>query len=77
VPTSNVSVVDLTCRLEKGATYDEIKAAIKEASEGELKGMLPPFPFPFPFSLFFFPSFFSSPPHLNITLTFHRHIGLH
>jgi len=40
VPTSNVSVVDLTCRIEKGATYDEIKAAIKEASEGELKGIL-------------------------------------
>lgn len=40
VPTSNVSVVDLTCRLEKGATYDEIKAAIKEAAEGPLKGVL-------------------------------------
>ncbi|RDW95349.1 glyceraldehyde-3-phosphate dehydrogenase [Coleophoma crateriformis] len=40
VPTSNVSVVDLTCRIEKGATYDEIKAAIKKASEGELKGIL-------------------------------------
>jgi len=40
VPTSNVSVVDLTCRLEKGASYDEIKQAIKEASEGELKGIL-------------------------------------
>ena len=38
VPTSNVSVVDLTCRLEKSCTYDEIKAAIKKASEGELKG---------------------------------------
>ena len=38
VPTSNVSVVDLTCRLEKSVTYDEIKAAIKKASEGELKG---------------------------------------
>lgn len=38
VPTSNVSVVDLTVRIEKGATYDEIKAAIKEASEGPLKG---------------------------------------
>ncbi|KAL2018550.1 hypothetical protein VTK56DRAFT_762 [Thermocarpiscus australiensis] len=40
VPTSNVSVVDLTCRLEKEATYDEIKAAIKEAAEGRLKGIL-------------------------------------
>jgi glyceraldehyde 3-phosphate dehydrogenase len=38
VPTSNVSVVDLTCRIEKGATYDEIKAVMKNASEGELKG---------------------------------------
>ncbi len=40
VPTPNVSVVDLTCRLEKPATYEEIKAAVKEASEGELKGIL-------------------------------------
>jgi glyceraldehyde 3-phosphate dehydrogenase len=39
VPTSNVSVVDLTARLEKGATYEEIKATIKKASENELKGM--------------------------------------
>ena len=39
VPTSNVSVVDLTCRIEKGASYDEIKKAIKDASEGELKGV--------------------------------------
>lgn len=38
VPTANVSVVDLTVRIEKGATYDEIKAVIKEASEGPLKG---------------------------------------
>lgn len=40
VPTSNVSVVDLTCRIEKGASYEEITAALKEASEGELKGEL-------------------------------------
>jgi len=40
VPTSNVSVVDLTCRIEKPATYDEIKATMKAASEGELKGIL-------------------------------------
>jgi len=40
VPTANVSVVDLTARIEKGATYDEIKQAVKDASEGELKGIL-------------------------------------
>jgi glyceraldehyde 3-phosphate dehydrogenase len=40
VPTSDVSVVDLVVRLEKSATYDEIKAAIKEASQNELKGIL-------------------------------------
>lgn len=40
VPTLDVSVVDLTARLEKPATYEEIKAAMKEASEGELKGIL-------------------------------------
>jgi len=38
VPTSNVSVVDLTCRTEKAVTYEEIKATMKEYSEGELKG---------------------------------------
>ena len=40
VPTADVSVVDLTVRLEKAASYDEIKAAIKKASENELKGIL-------------------------------------
>jgi glyceraldehyde 3-phosphate dehydrogenase len=40
VPTVNVSVVDLTVRLEKSATYEEIKAAIKKASENELNGIL-------------------------------------
>ncbi|MCJ1228986.1 glycerol-3-phosphate dehydrogenase [Toensbergia leucococca] len=40
VPTSNVSVVDLTCRLEKSTTYDQIKEAIKKASEGEMKGIM-------------------------------------
>ncbi|MCB9202717.1 MAG: type I glyceraldehyde-3-phosphate dehydrogenase [Flavobacteriales bacterium] len=40
VPTADVSVVDLTVRLEKGASYDEIKAAVKSASEGELNGIL-------------------------------------
>ncbi|KAL2787983.1 hypothetical protein BJX65DRAFT_305223 [Aspergillus insuetus] len=40
VPTANVSVVDLTARLEKAVSYDEIKQAIKAASEGELKGIL-------------------------------------
>lgn len=40
VPVPNVSVVDLTARLEKPATYEEIKQAYKEAAEGELKGIL-------------------------------------
>ncbi|OAQ41890.1 type I glyceraldehyde-3-phosphate dehydrogenase [Pedobacter psychrophilus] len=40
VPTPDVSVVDLTVRLEKPATYEQIKKAMKDASEGELKGIL-------------------------------------
>ncbi|MDW5288329.1 type I glyceraldehyde-3-phosphate dehydrogenase [Formosa sp. PL04] len=40
VPTVDVSVVDLTCRIEKSASWDEIKAALKDASENELKGIL-------------------------------------
>ncbi len=40
VPVADVSVVDLTVRLEKPASYDQVKAAMKEASEGELKGIL-------------------------------------
>ena len=40
VPTLNVSVVDLTCRLEKSTDYEAIKAAMKAASEGEMKGIL-------------------------------------
>lgn len=40
VPTSDVSVVDLVARIEKPATYEEIKATMKAASEGELKGIL-------------------------------------
>jgi glyceraldehyde 3-phosphate dehydrogenase len=40
VPTTDVSVVDLTCRLEKPASYDDIKAAMKAASEGAMKGVL-------------------------------------
>lgn len=40
VPTVDVSVVDLTCRLAKPATYEEIKAAVKKASENEMKGIL-------------------------------------
>ena len=40
VPTPNVSVVDLTCILEKGAKYADIKAAIRAASEGSMKGVL-------------------------------------
>jgi glyceraldehyde-3-phosphate dehydrogenase/erythrose-4-phosphate dehydrogenase len=40
VPNPDVSVVDLTCRLEKPATYEEIKIAIREAANGSLKGIL-------------------------------------
>ena len=40
VPTADVSVVDLTCKLKRGASYNEIKAAIKRASENEMKGIL-------------------------------------
>ena len=40
VPTADVSVVDLTVRLQKETSYEEIKKAFKKASEGELKGIL-------------------------------------
>jgi glyceraldehyde 3-phosphate dehydrogenase len=40
VPTADVSVVDLTCKLSKPASYEDIKTAMKAASEGELKGIL-------------------------------------
>ncbi|MEO6522851.1 MAG: type I glyceraldehyde-3-phosphate dehydrogenase [Mucilaginibacter sp.] len=40
VPVADVSVVDLTVRLKKAATYEQIKQAMKDASEGELKGIL-------------------------------------
>lgn len=40
VPTVDVSVVDLTCNLAKPATYEEICAAVKKASENELKGIM-------------------------------------
>lgn len=40
VPTANVSVVDLTVRLKRPASYDDVKAAMKKASTGEMKGVL-------------------------------------
>jgi len=40
VPTPDVSVVDLTCRIEKGCSMDDIKAAMKAAAAGEMKGIL-------------------------------------
>ncbi|MFT6996166.1 MAG: glyceraldehyde 3-phosphate dehydrogenase, partial [Maribacter sp.] len=40
VPTADVSVVDLTVRLEKETSYEEVKKAFKDASEGELNGVL-------------------------------------
>ena len=40
IPTADVSVVDLTCRLAKPAKYDDIKAAMKKASEGSMKGVM-------------------------------------
>lgn len=40
VPVADVSVVDLTCRLSKPASYAEIKQAVKKAAEGPLKGVL-------------------------------------
>ena len=40
IPAPDVSVVDLTCELNKPATYEQICEAMKKASEGELKGIL-------------------------------------
>ncbi len=40
IPSADVSIVDLTCRLEKSCTYDEICAAVKAASEGAMKGVV-------------------------------------
>ncbi len=40
IPAADVSVVDLTCRLEKSATYEEICAAVKAAAEGPMEGIL-------------------------------------
>ncbi|MCR4430822.1 MAG: type I glyceraldehyde-3-phosphate dehydrogenase [Tepidanaerobacteraceae bacterium] len=40
VPTPTVSIVDFTCQLEKGATAEQVNAALKEAAEGKMKGIL-------------------------------------
>jgi glyceraldehyde 3-phosphate dehydrogenase len=40
VPTSDVSVVDFSCEVEKGTTVEEVNAKFREAAEGELKGYL-------------------------------------
>ena len=40
IPSADVSIVDLTCRLEKGASYEEICAAVKEAAEGSMAGVM-------------------------------------
>merc|ERR1712086_318818 len=40
VPTADVSVVDLTCKLEKGASHGDVKEAIKAAADGPMKGVL-------------------------------------
>ena len=40
VPTANVSVVDLTCKLGTGASYDDIKATVKAAADGPMNGIL-------------------------------------
>lgn len=40
VPTMDVSVVDLTCNLERPTTYEEICAVVKKASEGSMKGIV-------------------------------------
>lgn len=40
VPTSDVSVVDLTARIDKGASYEDVMGALKAASEGKMKGIL-------------------------------------
>ena len=40
VPTQNVSIVDLTVRLKTGASYDQIKQAVKDAVNGPMKGIM-------------------------------------